>query len=121
MGRTECRCRTRPLALHAAHDYPDAMNAPTATCWTYLEPRPGFLRQLWIKGKAVTARDVYGLHVNAEDPMTIAELAADFDLPVTAVEEAVAYCRTKPKEIEQDFLREQALLDACGMNDPHYN
>src|SRR5262245_4425595 len=97
------------------------MDTPTTTSWKFLEPRPGFLRQLWVKGSGFTARDLYGLHVSAEEPMTVEEIAADHNLPLAAVEEAIAYCRTNPPEIEHDYAREDALFEASGMNDPNYD
>jgi hypothetical protein len=58
--------------------------------------------------------------VNAEAPMTPAEIAADFDLPLAAVEEAIAYCQSDPPEIKEDQEREEKLMEASGMNDPDY-
>jgi hypothetical protein len=52
--------------------------------------------------------------------MTAEEVAADFNLPVEAVQEAFAYCQSNPPEIEQDFRREEARMEATGMNDPNY-
>jgi uncharacterized protein (DUF433 family) len=96
------------------------MSTPTSTGWLFLEPRPGFLRQLWIKGSALTARDVYGLHLSAEEPMTIEEIATEYNLSTGAIQEALTYCLSKPPEIEQDFLREEALREASGMKDSQY-
>lgn len=97
------------------------MSTSSPNTWKYLEPRPkSFYRQLFIKGTRIMARSLYGLHVNEEEPMTAAELAEDFSLPLEAVLEAIAYCESKPPEIEQDFRREEALMEATGMNDPNY-
>ncbi len=52
--------------------------------------------------------------------MTAADLAADFDVPLEAVQEAIAYCESNPPEIEQDYQREEATAEAMGMNDPGY-
>ncbi len=52
--------------------------------------------------------------------MSAEEIAADYNLPLEAVLEAIAYCESKPPEIEKDFQREEALMDALGMNDPDY-
>jgi hypothetical protein len=41
-------------------------------------------------------------------------------LPVEAVKEAIAYCESDPPEIREDFAREEALMEASGMNDPGY-
>jgi hypothetical protein len=52
--------------------------------------------------------------------MTPEEIAADCDLPLEAVLEAIAYCESKPPEIAEDFAAEEALAEATGMNDPNY-
>ena len=39
---------------------------------------------------------------------------------MAAVEEAIAYCKSNPPEIEDDFRREEAIMEASGMNDPNY-
>ena len=58
--------------------------------------------------------------MSAEEPMTPAEIAADYDLPLEVVEEAIAYCQTDPPEIKEDFEREERIMEATGMNDPDY-
>lgn len=52
--------------------------------------------------------------------MTIEEIAADRNLPVEVVREAITYVESQPAEIEQDFRYEEAIMDASGMNDPGY-
>jgi hypothetical protein len=52
--------------------------------------------------------------------MTPEEIAAEFDLPLEAVKEAIAYCQSNPPEIAQDLEREERLMEASGMNDPDY-
>jgi uncharacterized protein (DUF433 family) len=41
-------------------------------------------------------------------PMTPQEIAADYDLPLEAVVEAIAYCDSNPSELAQDFAREES-------------
>jgi len=95
-------------------------NSPSCK-WNYLEPRPkSFYRQLFVKGKRIRARILYGRYMSAEEPRTPEQIAADFDLPVEAVREAIAYCQSNPPEITDDFRREEALMEATGMNDPDY-
>jgi hypothetical protein len=57
--------------------------------------------------------------MSIEEPQTIEEIAQDYDLPVEAVREAIAYCESNPPEIRDDFAREEALMSALGLNDPH--
>lgn len=52
--------------------------------------------------------------------MSPEEIAADYGLPVEAVEEAIAYCESNPPELETDYRREEALMQATGMNHPDY-
>jgi uncharacterized protein (DUF433 family) len=77
-------------------------------------------RQLRIRGRRIFARAIYGQHVNDEEPRSIEELARDFNLPVEAVREAIAYCQSNPPEIDEDFRMDEALAKAAGMDDPSY-
>ena len=58
--------------------------------------------------------------MNKEEPMTPEEIAREYDLPVEAVREAIAYCQTDPLEIKEDFEREERKMEVTGMNDPDY-
>jgi hypothetical protein len=75
---------------------------------------------LFLKGKRIRAEILYHLHTNPNAPQTTEEIAADYDLPLIAVEEAIAYCRSNPPELVADRAREAVLLQATGMNDPNY-
>src|SRR5438128_280311 len=91
-----------------------------STQYQYLAPNPkSSYRQLFIKGRRIMARNLYGHYANSE-PMTVEEIAADYDLPVEAVKEAIAYCESNPPELLKDYAREEALVEASGMNDPNY-
>ncbi len=97
------------------------MNRSTSTTWRYLAPNPkSCYKQLFIKGTRIRARVLYGMFMSAEEPMTPEQIATEFNLPVDAVQEAIAYCRGNPPEIAQDFEREKRLMQASGMNDPDY-
>src|SRR6266851_3384788 len=88
--------------------------------WQYLERDPkSSYKQLSIKGRRIKARTLYGL-TQGEEAMTPEEIAADRDLPLEAVLEAIAYCETDPPEIREDFEREERSMEAMGMNDPNY-
>jgi uncharacterized protein (DUF433 family) len=93
----------------------------TSTTWQHLEPNSkSCYKQLFIKGTRIRARVLYGMFASAEEPMTPEELASEFNLPLAAVKEAIAYCQSDPPEIAEDFDREQRLMEASGMNDPDY-
>jgi len=97
------------------------MNSNTTSTWKYLAPNPkSKYKQLFIKGRRIRARDLYGRFMSSEEPMTPEEIAADYDLPLDVVREAIAYCQTDPPEIREDFEREERLMEATGMNDPQY-
>ncbi len=88
--------------------------------WKYLEPRRGSAyRQLFIKGTRIRAEVIYCQSVGRE-PMTPEEIAADYNLQIEAVREAIAYCESDPPEIREDHRREEILMEATGMNDPDY-
>ena len=97
------------------------MKPKAAITWQYLAPNPNSAyRQLFVKGTRIRARVIYGLFMSADEPMTLDEIAADFNLPIAAVNEAIAYCQSNPPEIAQDIRREEMLMEASGMNDPDY-
>ncbi len=98
------------------------MKTPTATQWVYLAPNPkSAYQQLFLKGTRIRAEIIYGLTVDGSEPMTPEQVAADYDLPLEAVREAIAYCESKPPEIDEDHRREEARMRATGMDDPNYN
>jgi uncharacterized protein (DUF433 family) len=89
--------------------------------WNWLEPRPkSAYRQLFIKGSRIRARVVYGLFMSEEEPMTPEQIAEEHCLPLEGVREAIAYCESRPPEVDEDLRREEALMQATGMNDPNY-
>ena len=92
-----------------------------STQYKYLERKPiSNYKQLFVKGTRIMARILYGQNMSEEEPRTIEQIAEDYNLPVEAVREAVAYCDTDPIEIREDFAREEAIIEATGMNDPNY-
>jgi uncharacterized protein (DUF433 family) len=89
--------------------------------YQFLERDPkSCYKQLSIKGRRIKARTIYGAFMSEEEPMTPEEIAADRELPLAAVLEAIAYCKSNPAEMEEDLRREEALAEATGMNDPNY-
>jgi uncharacterized protein (DUF433 family) len=97
------------------------MNPATSRNWDYLEPRAeSAYRQLFIKGTRIRARVLYGLFMSEEEPLSPEEIATEYNLPLAAVQEAIAYCASNPPAIEEDLRREAALMEATGMNDPNY-
>jgi uncharacterized protein (DUF433 family) len=98
------------------------MSTQPAKQWKYLTRKPGSnYQQLFINGR-IAARTIYGETFAADEypGRTPEELAADFNLPLEAVLEAIEYCKSDPPEIRADYEMEQALMEASGMNDPNY-
>jgi uncharacterized protein (DUF433 family) len=92
-----------------------------STQYKFLERNPkSNYKQLFVKGRRIFARTLYGQYMSEEEPRTIEQLAEDYDLPSEAIREAIAYCDTDPIEIREDFAREEAIIEATGMNDPDY-
>jgi hypothetical protein len=91
------------------------------TQYVYLAPDPNSsYRQLSIRGRRIRARTLYGLHVNSEEPMTAQAIASSTAAIGRSYASAIAYCRTDPPEILEDFRQEEAMARATGINDPDY-
>lgn len=91
-----------------------------ATTYEFLAPNPNSAyKQLFVKGTRIRARVLYGWYV-CEEPMLPEQIAREFNIPVAAVTEAIAYCESNPPELQDDYAREEALTEAAGMNDPGY-
>lgn len=92
----------------------------TSTEYRHLAPNPNSsYRQLFVKGTRIPARALFGLYAG-EDRFTPEEIAADYGLPVEAVREAISYCESNPPELLEDYARDEALMEATGMNEPGY-
>jgi uncharacterized protein (DUF433 family) len=92
-----------------------------STQYKFLERNPkSNYKQLFVKGTKITARTLYGQYMSEEEPRTPEQIAEDYRLPLEAVREAIAYCDTDPVAIREDFAREEAIMEATGMNDPNY-
>jgi hypothetical protein len=94
----------------------------TPKSWKYLVPKPrSSYKQLFVKDRWIAARTLYGMYMSEEGPRTPEEIAADWDVPLEAVMESIAYCESNPPELLEDHAREEALMEASGMNDPNYD
>ena len=93
-----------------------------AKSYKYLVQKPkSVYKQLFIKERWIAARTLYGMYAREESPMTPEQIAADYDLPLEAVQEAIAYCESNPPELAEDYAREEAVMRATGMSDPSYD
>ena len=60
-------------------------------------------KQLFIQGRQICAGTLYGMYMSLEEPISPEQIAREYDLPVEAVEEAIAYCQTDPPKIKADL------------------
>jgi hypothetical protein len=89
--------------------------------WKYLDRKPGSLyTQLFIKGRGIRALTLYRATLDEECPRTPEQVAADWDVPLDAVMEAIAYCETDPPEIKYDWEMEEADIREREKNDPTF-
>jgi uncharacterized protein (DUF433 family) len=89
--------------------------------WKYLERRPGSsYQQLCIKGKRIWAWTLYCEFMSEKEPRTPQQLAEDWNVPLEAVQEAIAYCQSDPPELREDHRKDDIRREARGMNDPAY-
>jgi uncharacterized protein (DUF433 family) len=93
---------------------------PSQIQWKYLERDPkSSYRQLSIKGRRIKARTLYGLSVEGDEPAWPVEMIAEqYNIPVEAVKEAIAYCESNPPELPQDYKFDEMIMEAAGMNEP---
>jgi uncharacterized protein (DUF433 family) len=98
------------------------MDTPNSTNnWKYLAPKPGSsTKQLFIKGRKVAARTLYGDYMNEESPQSPEQIAEDWNVPIEAVFEAISYCQTDPPEIRADIANAEALERELILNNPNY-
>lgn len=95
--------------------------------YQHLEHRLGSLyHQPFIKGTRIRVEIPYGFTIpktdeeGVEPGCTPAEVATSFNLPLEAVEEAIAYCQAHWDVILADHAREDLLMEVSGMNHPEY-
>ena len=87
--------------------------ASVSVQYKYLAPNPkSSYKQLFVKGTRLRARVLYGSYLSEDEPRTVEQLAADYNLPIEAVKEAIAYCESNPPELLEDYRREAALVEA---------
>jgi uncharacterized protein (DUF433 family) len=99
------------------------MSISTTTTWVHLAPKPGLVyRQLFVRGRNIAARTLYGLYVSEDEPRTPEQIAADYESPLEAVREAIACCESDPAKTREDGEREEATSPARSLDGsrPHH-
>jgi hypothetical protein len=100
----------------------------TENHYKHLEYRPGNIaRQPFVKGIKIRADTLYSASLEHIDDdgtvtpgMTPEEIAADRNLPLEVVLEAIDWCKNHYDIVLADRARENRLMDAEGMNHPDY-
>jgi hypothetical protein len=83
--------------------------------WTYLVERPHpWRRQLYVKGRRVSAFTIWSDLV--ANGMTPDQAAANWDLPVAAIEEAVRYCEANKPLLEMEAEEERQRVESGGVS-----
>jgi len=81
--------------------------------YKYLNPKPGSnYRQLFVNGR-IRAEILYRETVGTE-PLTPAEVAREYGLPIEAVAEAIDYCLRNRELLDTERAREAARIKAAG-------
>lgn len=85
-----------------------------ATTWKYLAPRPeSWKKQLFFKDSRMTAANLWlDMLANSETPE---QAAADWDLPLEAVLEAIRYCEANEELIYKEAEEQKRILIENGM------
>src|SRR5262249_45643709 len=90
------------------------------TEYKYLGPwRGSNYKQYFYKHRKIRADTLYGPTVG-EDAQTLEEVAADYDIPVAAVYEAIHYCTHHQDVLQQDYDRELEDIRSHGWDKPPY-
>jgi uncharacterized protein (DUF433 family) len=90
----------------------------TVSDYQHLEPRPGSnYRQWFIKGRRIRAAVVYH-RIHGPEPATPEEVAADFQIPIESIAEAIDYYEKNRDVIQADHDRETADIHARGLDRP---
>jgi hypothetical protein len=108
------------MAIHINPVHGIAKRMARQTTYQWLEPRAqSNYRQLFVCGRSLRAETLYRATIGAE-PRTPEEVAADFEIPLAAVHEAVHYCLHNEELLRQE--REAVLADmrSRGLDKPPY-
>lgn len=86
----------------------------TTTQWQYLEQRPHpWRKQLYFKGKRLRPFTVW-ITMQVEK-MSLEEAADNWDLPLAAISEAIAYCKANQELLKFEAEEERRYLEERGI------
>jgi len=88
--------------------------------YKHLEHRPcSAYRQMFVKGRKLRAWFLYD-ETRGDEPMTPEEIAADYDLPLEVVLEAIDYCKNNLELIYAEIDREWEDIRRLGLDKPPF-
>ncbi|MBD2490563.1 hypothetical protein [Aulosira sp. FACHB-615] len=89
-------------------------DTPQMDNWQYLVARPhSWRKQLYIKGRKLLASTVWqDMMVNQMSPE---EAAENWDLPISAIYEAISYCESHQELLKLESDEERHRLEAKGV------
>jgi hypothetical protein len=103
----------RVLALQLAKLVGESQGMTERATYQYLKPKPGSnYRQLFVNGR-IRAEILYRETIGVE-PLTPEDVAREYELPVAAVREAIAYCLQHRDLLDTERAREDARIKAAG-------
>jgi len=88
--------------------------------YKYLQSKRGGsnYRQLFVNGRIHT--EVLYRETVGEEPLTVDDVAREYDVPVEAVQEAIEYCLKCPEILDADRAMEETSIKAHGLDKwPH--
>jgi len=95
---------------------PQQGNGTAPRQYKYLTPkRKSAYKQLFVMGR-IFPWTIHGAYVHEDEPMTMEQIAADWGIPLEAVQEAIEYYESEPPEMLEDFRREDAHVKASGLD-----
>ncbi len=88
---------------------------PEPTRYKYLQPKRGSrYQQLAVNGR-IRAEILYRETLGSE-PLRPDQIAAEYNLPVDAILEAIHYCEHNRDLLDAERAREQAVIEARGFD-----
>jgi uncharacterized protein (DUF433 family) len=87
----------------------------TTTKWQYLEKRPhAWRQQLYFKERRLRPFNVW-ITMQIEQ-MSPEEAASEWDLPIAAIKEAIAYCEANRELLDREAESERQYLEEKGIS-----
>jgi len=97
----------------------ESLSMPESRHYKYLAPKRGSRYQQLAVGGRIRAEILYRETLGPE-ALTPEQVAAEYNLPLEAVREAIQYCEENKAVLDEDRAREEATIKARGLDQwPH--